>query len=91
MLYWVGQRIRSAHEIAVALDAGETPAKIKGSLRMPSKAADRLIADARRAGADRLRNAIEQMADLELTSRGGSKGSVSEETAMLRAIGAIAG
>ena len=86
MLYWIGQRIRSAHEIAVALDAGEPTAKIKGSLRMPSKAADRLIADARRAGADRLRNGIELMADLELSSRGGSKGSVAEDTAMLRTI-----
>ena len=33
---------------------------------MPSRAADRLIADARRAGAEQLETAIEQLADLEL-------------------------
>jgi DNA polymerase-3 subunit delta len=91
MLYWIGQRIRAAHEIAVAVEGGAPPAKIKGTLRMPSKAADRLIADARRAGSDRLRVGIEEIADLELTSRGGSGGSMTEDTAMLRAIRAIAG
>ena len=49
-------------------------AQIKRSLRMPSRAADRLIADARRTGADRLRHAIVQIADLELASRGGAAG-----------------
>jgi DNA polymerase III subunit delta len=89
MLYWIGQRIRTAHEIAVAVEAGVPPAKIKGTLRMPSKAADRLIADARRAGSERLCDGIEEIADLELTSRGGSNGAMTEDTAMLRAIGAI--
>jgi DNA polymerase-3 subunit delta len=91
MLYWVGQRIRVAHEIAVAVEAGTPPAKIKGTLRMPSKAADRLIKDARQAGADRLRAGIEEIADLELASRGGSGGTMTDDTAMIRAIGAIAG
>jgi DNA polymerase-3 subunit delta len=91
MLYWIGQRIRAAHEIAVAVEQGTPPAKIKGTLRMPSKAADRLIDDARRAGSDRLRAGVEAIADLELTSRGGSNGSMTEDTAMLRAITAIAG
>ena len=74
LLYWMGSRIRQAHDVAVALDAGEPPAQIKRNLRMPSKAADRLIADAGRAGSDRLRAAIEQIADLELASRGGAPG-----------------
>ncbi len=52
LLYWISQRVRQAHEVAAALDAGEAPAQIKRRLRMPSRAADRLIADARRAGAD---------------------------------------
>ena len=47
---------------------------------MPSRAADRLIADARRTGADRLRAAIEQIADLELASRGGGAGGAGEDT-----------
>jgi hypothetical protein len=58
---------------------------------MPSKAADQLLNDARRAGVDRLREAIEQIADLELASRGGGgKGGVGEDTAALLAIQRIA-
>jgi DNA polymerase III subunit delta len=86
LLYWMGSRIRQAHDVAIALDAGEPPAQIKRNLRMPSKAADRLIADARRAGSDRLRAAIEQIADLELASRGGAPGARNEDTAMLLTI-----
>jgi DNA polymerase-3 subunit delta len=90
LLYWISQRVRSAFEVASALDAGEPPAQIKRRLRMPSRAADRLIADARRAGADRLREAIGEIADLELASRGGTRGATSEDTAALRAIQRIA-
>ncbi len=50
LLYWISQRLRTAHEVSAALDAGEPPAQIKRRLRMPSRAADKLIADARRAG-----------------------------------------
>jgi DNA polymerase-3 subunit delta len=91
LLYWMSQRIRLAHEVALALDAGEPPAQIKRSLRMPSRAADHLIADARRTGADRLRRAIAEIADLELASRGGTAGAQSEDTAAVRAIQLIAG
>ena len=90
LLYWMSQRIRVAHEIARALEAGHPPAQLKRSLRMPSRAADRLIADARRAGADRLREAIVEIAELELASRGGASGAQSEDTAALRAIQRIA-
>jgi hypothetical protein len=58
---------------------------------MPSRAADRLIADARNAGADRLREAVVQIAELELASRGGAAGAQSEDTAAVRAIQLIAG
>ena len=75
LIYWMAQRVRLAHEVATALDAGEPAAQIKRRLRMPSRAADRLIAGARRAGADRLREAIARIADLELASRGGAAGS----------------
>jgi DNA polymerase III subunit delta len=91
LLYWMSQRIRLAHEIAEAIDAGEPVSQIKRALRMPSRAADRLIADARRSGAERLRQAVEQIADLELASRGGASGGGSEDTAALRAIQRIAG
>jgi DNA polymerase-3 subunit delta len=91
LLYWMGQRLRQAHEVAVALEAGESAAQVRGRLRMPSKAADQLLNDARRAGVDRLREAIEQIADLELASRGGGgKGGVGEDTAALLAIQRIA-
>jgi DNA polymerase III subunit delta len=91
LLYWMTQRVRAAHEIAEALARGEPVTQIKRGLRMPSRAADRLIADARRAGAERLQSAIEQLADLELASRGGGAGATSEDTAALRAIQEIAG
>jgi DNA polymerase-3 subunit delta len=90
LLYWISQRVRQAHEVAGALDAGEAPAQIKRRLRMPSKAADRLIADARGTGADRLRRATCEIADLELASRGGGPGGGSEDTAALLAMGRIA-
>jgi DNA polymerase-3 subunit delta len=91
LLYWMSQRIRAAHEIAQALEAGQPPAQIKRNLRMPPRAADRLIADARDAGADRLRLAVVEIAELELASRGGTAGAQSEDTAAVRAIQLIAG
>ena len=91
LIYWMAQRVRAAHDVAESLEAGEPPAQVKRSLRMPSRAADRLVNDARRAGADRLRSAICQIADLELASRGGGAGAASEDTAALTAIQRIAG
>ncbi len=90
LMYWMAQRIRTAHEIAQALDAGEPAAQIKRRLRMPSRAADALIEDARGTGADRLRRALEEVADLELASRGGGPGGAGEDTAALLAIHRIA-
>jgi hypothetical protein len=84
--------VRTAHEIAAALDAGEPPAQVKRRLRMPSRAADRLIADARRTGSERLAEAVCEIADLELASRGGGMGGVGvrgEDTAALVAIGRL--
>jgi DNA polymerase III subunit delta len=90
LIYWMSSRLRDAHRIASAIEAGESPANIKRTLRMPPKAADQLIADARRAGADRLRHAIEVIADLELASRGGHAGGASDDTEALLAIREIA-
>jgi hypothetical protein len=56
---------------------------------MPSRAADRLIADARQAGAERLRQATCEIADLELASRGGGPGGGGEDTAALVSIARI--
>jgi DNA polymerase-3 subunit delta len=90
LLFWMSQRLREAHAVAEALEQGESAAQIKRRLRMPSRAADQLIAGARHAGVDRLRRAIEEIADLELASRGGAKGGASEDTAALLAIQRIA-
>ena len=90
LLYWISQRLRLAHEVATAVEAGQPPAQIKRKLRMPSRAADRLIADARQAGADRLRAAVCEIADLELASRGGGRGGAGEDTEALLSITRIA-
>ena len=58
---------------------------------MPSKAADRLIADADRSGAEKLERTIEELADLELASRGGGSGGAGEDTLALLAIQRVAG
>ena len=63
---------------------------LRRSLRMPSKAADRLIADAGRSGSDNLQRTIEQLADLELASRGGGSGGAGEDTVALLAIQRVA-
>lgn len=91
LIYWMAQRVRAAIEIAHALEAGEPASQVKRRLRMPSKAADRLIADARRSGSERLRRALEEIADLELASRGGGVGAMSEDTAALTVLARIAG
>jgi DNA polymerase-3 subunit delta len=91
LLYWMTQRLRQAHDVAVALDAGQSSAQVRKQLRMPQKAAEQLINDARRAGADQLRTAIEELADLELASRGGGgKGGIGEDSEALLAIQRIA-
>jgi DNA polymerase III subunit delta len=90
LLYWMSQRLRLAHDIAQAIEAGVPESQLKRNLRMPSRAADRLLADARRTGAEKLRAAIEEIADLELASRGGGAGGAGEDTAAVLAIKRIA-
>lgn len=90
LVYWMSSRLRQAHQAARALEAGQSQATVRGGLRMPPKAADQLISDARRLGTERLRTAIELVADLELTSRGGTKKGAGEDTAALLAIRQIA-
>jgi DNA polymerase-3 subunit delta len=91
LIYWMAGRVRTALGAAQALERGESAAQVKRGLRMPSRAADQLIADARRAGPERLREAVEQLADLELASRGGARGNASEDTATLVAIQRLSG
>ncbi len=97
LLYLMAQRLREAQAISLRLQAGEPPAEIKRDLRMPSRAADRLIADVARSDPERLTAALCRIADLELDTRGGallsgsrsSQSSLDEDTLALRALLAI--
>jgi DNA polymerase-3 subunit delta len=84
----MARRIRDVLAIATRLEAGESPAQIKGSLRMSPWAADRRIKEARATDADALRRALEALAELEVASRGQSE--LSDDTEALRAIATIA-
>ncbi len=98
LVYLMAQRLRDAEGVSVRLRAGEPPAEIKRSLRMPSRAADRFIADVARTEPERLRTALCRIADLELDTRGGaplsgsrtSLSSLEEDTLATRAILAVA-
>ena len=86
LIYWMAQRVRTALEAVQSVEAGESESQVKRRLRMPTRAADRMLTDARRMGIERLREALEQIADLELSSRGGARGAASEDTAALTTI-----
>ncbi len=90
LLYGMVRRLRDAHTIAEALAAGQPAAQVKKSLRMPSFAADRLVADVAKRDVESFRRALELMADLELESRGGGGGVLHEDTAAVRAVIAAA-
>ena len=90
LLYQMVRRVRDALAIAEALAAGQPPAQVRRSLRMPSFAADRLIADVSRRDVEAYRRAMELLADLEVESRGGGGGVLSEDTAAVRTVIAAA-
>jgi DNA polymerase III subunit delta len=99
LMYLMAQRVRDAHAVALRLQAGESPAEIRRGLRMPQRAAERFIADVQRSEPERLRVALQTLADLELDSRGGaavtasrsSLAALSEDTLAVRAIARITG
>src|SRR5262249_15079757 len=72
LTYVIAQRLRERLALAVRLQAGESRAELKRELRMPARAAERMLADVARADPERLREAIAAIADLELDSRGGA-------------------
>ena len=90
LLYQMVRRVRDALAIAEALAAGKPPGQIRRTLRMPSYAADRLIADVSNRDAESYRRALQLLADLEVESRGGGGGALSEDTAAVRAVIAAA-
>ena len=83
------RRLRDALAIAEALAPARRPRRWKG-LRMPGFAADRLIADVAKRDVEAFRRGLAVMADLELESRGGGGGVLSEETEAVRALMAAA-
>jgi DNA polymerase-3 subunit delta len=84
-LIWnVAKRLREANDIATRLTAGQSPAQVRKGLRMPTKAAERLIDDVSRRDKEGLRAALAALADLERDSRGG--GALSEDTAAVLAV-----
>jgi DNA polymerase III subunit delta len=84
--YQMVRRLREALTIAEALAAGRPPAEIRKSLRMPSFAADRLIADAGKRDVEALRRALVAMSDLEVESRGGGGGGLGEDSSAVKAV-----
>jgi DNA polymerase III subunit delta len=80
----MARRLRDVLAVATRLEAGESPAQVKAALKMPSWMADRRMKEARATDAEALRRALEELAELELASRGNSE--LAEDTAALRAI-----
>ena len=99
LAYLMASRVREALAVAVRLQAGESAAEVKRSLRMPARAAERFIADVARSDPERLRAALGVLADLELDTRGGAplraqrsrRSFLHEDTLALGAIAAITG
>jgi DNA polymerase III subunit delta len=90
LLYQMVRRVRDALAISEALAAGKPAGQVRRTLRMPSYAADRLIADVSKRDAAAYRRALELLADLEVESRGGAGGALGEDTAAVRAVIAAA-
>lgn len=82
-------RFRAALEAAERLEAGESQASIRRSMRMPPRKADQLLRDLESVESDDLRDALVALARLELATRGGAS-PMQEGTAVARAISAIA-
>jgi len=85
----MARRLREALDVVTRLEAGVSAGEIRKTLRMPPKAAQRFLAEVQRFDRDQLRRAVEVIADLEYTSRGGGP-RMDEDTAALRAIAQIA-
>ncbi len=89
LLYTMAQRVRLALDVAERLEAGATVAQVKRGLKLPPKAAERLLADVQRSDVGALRDALGALADLELACRGGAA-PLSEDTATVQTIARIA-
>jgi len=83
LIYNMVRRLRDAVTIAEALQAGQSAAQVKKTLRMPPRAADKFLKDVQSRDVEALRKALSAMADLETNSRGGE---LSEDTEAVKAV-----
>ena len=83
----MARRVTDVLSIATRLEAGESPAQVKASLRMNPYVADMRIKEARSTDSETLRRTLEALADLELASRGNSE--LGDDTEAIRAITAV--
>jgi DNA polymerase III subunit delta len=84
----LARRVREVLAIAERLEAGESPAQVKASIKGSPWAIDRRIKEARGSEVDVLRRALETLAQLELDTRG--LGDLDDDTAAVRALGRMA-
>jgi DNA polymerase-3 subunit delta len=84
----IARRLRDVLAVADLVESGESPGDIRKALGGSSWAADRRIQEARATDPDGLRRALQEVAQLELDSRGASE--LSEETTALLAINRMA-
>lgn len=89
MVYGMASRLRSAHQAAAALGAGQPAAQVEAELPMAPYPSKMLVRSVRGVDPSELSEAIGAIADLEWWSRGGS--SYSDEVAMTLAVRRAAG
>ncbi|HEY1690356.1 MAG TPA: DNA polymerase III subunit delta [Solirubrobacteraceae bacterium] len=99
LIYLIASRLREALAVAQRLAEGESASAISRSLRMPPKAAQRLVAAMEHADQAALKRALGTLSDLELDLRGGERlmprsrasSGLSERTLALQTIASITG
>ena len=79
------RRLREAIAVSERLEAGESAAEVRSSLRMPPKSADAFIREVSHTDTETLRDRLAALAELEVASRGGDK-PMSDATAVARAL-----
>lgn len=89
MIYGMASRLRSAHQAAVALEAGQPAKQVEAELPMAPYPSKLLVRAVRGVDPDQLSGAIAVVADLEWWTRGGSD--YTPEVAMTLAVRRAAG
>ena len=83
----MARRVRDVLAIAERLEAGASPSEVKAGMRGSPYAADMRIKEARATDAGALRLALEELATLELATRGASE--LTADTEALRCVTAV--